>query len=204
MKKVLMIMWLLGATSLPVSAMNMFDDPRAILSFRDKALLPELDILRVMVTLSPDDDLIFQVKTKGERQQSANQDYLLLQILHEKNYVLLVSLDKERGNEVLVYESGLPSEEISRLTVNQQFQLSSLSAQFSAKHVSQGMEFSVPLEWINFGADFGYDAYTVQAHLQDNHLQIIRIYDQARKGQLEAKRFSAITLLNRICSPQRR
>lgn len=197
-------MWLWGATSLSVSAMNMYDDPRTILSFRVKGLLPELDILRVMVTLSPDDELVFQIKTKGKRQQGANQDYLLLQILHEKNYVLLVSLDKERENEVLVYENRLSPEEIPRLMVNQQFQLSSLSVQFSARHVSQGTEFSVPLEWINFGEDFGYDAYTVQARLQGNRLQISRIYDQARKGQHEPKRFSTITLLNRICSPQRR
>jgi hypothetical protein len=38
--------------------------------------------------------------------------------------------------------------------------------------------------------------------MQGDMLQIIKIYDQARKGRQEARQFSAITLLNKICSPK--
>lgn len=66
----------------------------------------------------------------------------------------------------------------------------------------RGAEFIVPLAWFNFGADLGFDAYAIQANIQGNQLQINKIYDQ-RIGNKEIKLFSAITLLNKLCSPKR-
>jgi hypothetical protein len=65
------------------------------------------------------------------------------------------------------------------------------------------VEFRVPLDWINFGADFGFDAYTVNATEQKQILQIHTVYDQARRGNLSTTQVSAITLLNAICSPKK-
>lgn len=196
---ILLLLWLMG--SWPVYAMNMYDDPRMIMSFRDKALLPELDILRVMITLSPENQLVFQVKTKGERQQGAADEYLLLQILHAKHYVLLVPVNTQQTFHGWVYEDALQSEDGPPELIDRKFQ--AVAAEFAVRRIPQGVEFVIPLDWIDFGVDFGYDAYTVQARLQADSLQIDHIYDQARKGRHAAKRFSAITLLNQICSPQR-
>lgn len=203
MKTLLIFLLLWLTTSLPVCGMSMYDDPRTILSFRDKALSPELDILRVMVTLSPASQLIFQVKTKGERQSGAADEYLLLHILHGKHYMLLIPINAQQTSHGLVYEGTLQSEDAPPVLVGRKFRTVASSDGFAVKRIPQGVEFIVPLEWIDFSVDFGYDAYTVQARLQDGGLQITHIYDQARKGRPGANRFSAITFLNRICSPQR-
>lgn len=203
MKTLLIFLLLWLTTSLPVCAMSMYDDPRTILSFRDKALSPELDILRVMVTLSPASQLIFQVKTKGERQSGAADGYLLLQILHGKHYILLIPINAQQTSHGLVYERTLQSEDAPPVLVGRKFQTVASSDGFAVKRIPQGVEFIVPLEWIDFSVDFGYDAYTVQARLQDGSLQVSHIYDQAGKGRPGPNRFSAITFLNRICSPQR-
>jgi hypothetical protein len=81
---------LLMACSLTVSAMQIDTDPRTIVSFMDKALSPELDILSVATDISPDDHLVFQVKTRGERVEGEAGDHLLLRILHGRVYVFLV------------------------------------------------------------------------------------------------------------------
>ncbi|MCW5599535.1 MAG: DUF1292 domain-containing protein [Nitrosomonas sp.] len=186
----------------PVLAMKVDPDPRTIISFMDKSLPPELDILRVTTDVSSNNRLIFQVKTKGERMCGDNSDYLLLEILHEKTYLLLIPLDKEKESAVLIYKSLLQSENPIWSNISQQFKKYTHPLSFSAKHILRGAEFSIPLEWINFGTHFSFDAYTVQASMQGDMLQIIKIYDQARKGRQEARQFSAITLLNKICSPK--
>ncbi|KXK43083.1 hypothetical protein [Nitrosomonas europaea] len=88
-----------------ISGMRINPDPRVVVSFMDKSISPELDILRVMADISPDNHhLVFQVKTRGERIQGNDHDYLLLHITHGKTYVLLLPVSKEKENQVLVYE----------------------------------------------------------------------------------------------------
>lgn len=187
-----------------IFAMKIDADPRTLISFLDKSLSPELDILRVTTDISPDNHLVFQIKTRGERIDGENDDYLVLQIMHEETYLLLFPLNKKNGDNVLIYEDSFQSENHELSKNSNEFIESKLPAGFNAKHTFRGAEFSVPLDWINYGADFSFDAYTVQAKTQENMLQIGKIYDQARKGRKEEKRFSAITLLNKICSPKRR
>jgi hypothetical protein len=187
----------------PASAMNIEADPRAILSFMDRSISPELDILRVTTDISPDNHLVFQVKTKGEWDNGEDNDYLLLQILHEKNYVLLIPLNEEKGSRILIYEGDLQSESQLMSTAFSESELYNLHAGFNAERITRGAEFTVPLDWVNFGADFSFDAYTVQAEMQESTLQISKIYDQARKGRPEEKRITAIALLNNICSPKK-
>lgn len=199
----LVLIFLLMITG-PVAAMQIEADPRSIASFMDKSLTPELDILQVVTDISADNHLVFQVKTRGEQIKGKNSDYLLLQILHEKTYLLLLPLNKEEGDKVLIYEGELQLENHKLSEITREFKENNLSTGFTAKRIARGAEFTVPLDWINYGADFNFDAYTIQASMQGNTLQINKVYDQARKGRKEEKRFSAITLLNKICSPKKR
>ena len=185
----------------PVSAMRINADPRIITSFMDKSLSPELDILRVTTDISPDNHLVFQVKTKGEWNNGEDNDYLLLQILHEKNYALIIPLSRKGEADILIYKGNLqPESQLMSISFREP---ETLQTDFNAMYIDRGAEFTVPLDWINFGADFSFDAYTVQAQMQGDTLQISKVYDQARKGQANEKRISAITLLNKICSPKK-
>jgi hypothetical protein len=197
------VLILLFLMAVPVSAMNIEADPRTIISFMDRSISPELDILRVTTDISPDNHLVFQVKTKGEWDNGEDSDYLLLQILHEKNYALLIPLNEETEPRILIYEGDLQSENHLMSTAFSESEMYNLHAGFNVKRITRGAEFTVPLDWVNFGADFSFDAYTVQAEVEDNALQISKVYDQARKGRPEEKPITAITLLNNICSPKK-
>ena len=202
MKKTFMLIVSFFLITAPVSAMQIEADPRIIISFMDNSLPPELDILRVTTDVSEDNHLIFQVQTKGERISGKNDDYLLLNILHEKTYALIIPLNKETKESIQVYEGGLhPEKQLTSITFKKSG-INNEHAGFSVRRINRGVEFTIPLDWINFGADFGFDAYTVHARIKENVLYIDEVYDQARRGPQE-KRISAITLLNNICSPKK-
>ncbi len=187
-----------------VSGMRINPDPRVVVSFMDKSLSPELDILRVMADISPDNHhLVFQVKTRGEHIQGNDQDYLLLHITHEKTYVLLLPINKEKENQMLVYER-LPQPNNDDLLVLGKFKGNLHLKNFNITPIFRGGEFSVPLDWIDFNTNFSFDAYTVQARIKGDTLKISKIYDWARKGKTytNEKPLSAITLLNKICAPK--
>ena len=186
-----------------VSAMQIEADPRTITSFMDKSLTPALDILRVTTNITPENHLVFQVKTRGEQIDGKNSDYLLLQILNEKTFLFLLPLNKEKGGKILIYEVFISSENHELPKTSTKVKEYHKHAGFNARHIFQGAEFTVPLDWINYGADFSFDAYTVQASLKGNTLEISKVYDQARKGYAKEKRFSAMALLNKLCSPKR-
>jgi hypothetical protein len=189
--------------SLTVSAMQIDADPRTIVSFMDKGLSPELDILSVATDISPDNHLVFQVKTRGERARGEAADHLLLRILHEKVYVLLVPINKGDGDKVLMYETVLQPDNTLLPDALKAPQESSLPAGLNARRIVNGAEFILPVDWIDFGKEFGFDAYTVSAQVQGDTLEISRIHDQAGKGRGGSSMFSAITLLNKLCTPQR-
>ncbi|SES65118.1 hypothetical protein SAMN05216412_10198 [Nitrosospira multiformis] len=194
---------LLLISSLTASAMQIDADPRTIVSFMDKALSPELDILSVATDISPDNHLVFQVKTRGERAQGEVADHLLLRILHGKVYVFLIPINKENGNKVLMYETALQPDNTVLPHVLKAPQESSLPAGLNAGRIVNGAEFILPIEWIDFGKEFGFEAYTVSAQVQGDTLEISRVHDQAGKGRGGSNKFSAITLLNKLCTPQR-
>ena len=201
----LLVIFVLTGIS-PVSAMNIYDDPRILLSYMDRSLAPEQDILRVTVNVTPDNHLVFQVKARGEQSGGEKNDHFLLRITNGNPYVLLVAIDKEKGDKVFVYEDVDESESnmLSELDIKPiTFKVSNLQAEFSARHIRNGVEFSIPLDVINFGNNFGYDAYTVQASMQADTLQINEVYDQAGKGRGEAKQYAAITLLNKLCTTRK-
>lgn len=187
-----------------VSGMRINPDPRVVVSFMDKSIAPELDILRVMADISPDNHhLVFQVKTRGERIQGNDHDYLLLHITHGKTYVLLLPINKEKENQMLVYER-LPQPDDDDLLILGKFKGNSHLTNFNITSIFRGGEFSVPLDWIDFNTNFSFDAYTVQARIKGDTLKISKVYDWARKGKTHnnEKPLSAITLLNKICAPK--
>jgi len=194
---------LLMVFSLTASAMQIDADPRTIVSFMDKALSPELDILSVATNISPDNHLVFQVKTRGERAQGEVADHLLLRILHGKVYVFLIPINKENGNKILMYETALQPDNTLLPYALKAPQESSLPAGLNARRIVNGAEFILPLDWIDFGKEFGLDAYTVSAQVQGDTLEISRVHDQAGKGRGGSNTFSAVTLLNKLCTPQR-
>jgi hypothetical protein len=192
---------------LPVSAMQVEPDPRMIISSMDRSVSPELDILRVTADVSPDNRLVFEVKTRGERIDGIDgdgdgEDYLLLQILHEKAYVLFIPVSKKKGDRVLIFEGSLQAESHTLPKVLTASTEPRLQAGSDVRRIFRGAEFTVPVDWIDFGGDFSFDAYTVKASIQGNTLIVGDVYDQARKSRAGEKRFSAITLLNKICTPR--
>lgn len=194
---------LLMINPLTASAMQIDADPRTIVSFMDKALSPELDILSVTTDISPDNHLVFQVKTRGERVEGAAANYLLLRILHRKVHVFLIPINKGDGDKVLMYERALQSDNTILPRALKASGENGLPAVLNARRIVNGAEFILPLDWIDFGGDFGFDAYTVKAHVHGNIVEIAEIYDQAGKGRGGSNTFSAITLLNKLCTPQR-
>ncbi|MBX3630732.1 MAG: DUF1292 domain-containing protein [Nitrosomonas sp.] len=187
----------------PAAGMRIDADPRMIISFMDRSLPPELDILRVTTDISEDNHLIFRVQIRGERISGDNNDYVLLNIQHEKTYVLMIPLSKEAGETIRIYEGELlPTNQLTSIAFTES-DINSEHAGFSARHINRGVEFMVPLDWINFGADFGFDAYTISATIQKHVLHIDEIHDQARRGNLSINQVPAITLLNAICSPKK-
>lgn len=194
---------LLLISSLTASAMQIEADPRTIVSFMDKGLSPELDILSVTADISPDNHLVFQVKTRGERERGEAADHLMLRILHGKVYVFLIPINKENGNKVLMYESPLRPDYSLLPQVLEQSRENDMPCHLKVERVARGVEFTLPLDWIDFGKDFGFDAYTVSAQVQGDTLEISRVHDQAGKGRSGSNKFSAVTLLNKLCTPQR-
>ncbi len=199
-----LIFFLLTGNLSPILAMNIYHDPRMLPSYMDKFLMPEYDILRITANASPNNDLVFEVKTRGETRSDNTNDYLLLHILHEKSYILLVPMNRTSEDQLLIYTRDLQSAHNLLTASPQIFRPLDQQPGFSAKRVHHGVQFSIPLNWINFNHDFGYDAYTVRANIRTDRLQINEIYDQAGKGRKEAPQFSAITLLNRLCATRRK
>ncbi|HEY9488033.1 MAG TPA: hypothetical protein VIQ51_06875 [Chryseosolibacter sp.] len=189
--------------SLTASAMQIDADPRVIVSFMDKSLSPELDILSVATDISANNHLVFQVKTRGERTNGEAGDHLLLSILNGKTYSFLIPINQEDGHKVLMYESMLQHDSAVLPQTLETSHGNSLPAGLNAKRIVNGAEFVLPVDWVNFSEDFGFDAYTVKTHMQGNIVEITEIYDQAGKGRGGRNIFSAVTLLNKLCTPQR-
>jgi hypothetical protein len=124
--------------SLSVSAMQVDPDPRTIISPMDRSVSPQLDILRVTTDVSPDKRLVFQVKTRGEQIDGEDDDYLLLQILHEKAYVLFIPVSKEKGDRVLIYEGSLQLERHTLPKVLIASMEPSLKAGSDVRHIFRG------------------------------------------------------------------
>jgi hypothetical protein len=195
----IVIMALLAAP--PASlAMNNYDDPRVILSYMDRSLDGPQDILRVKTTITTENQLTFQVKTRAGESPTQVADYVLLEVQHERFYRYLLPLDPALGDQVLAYtaEQTTDSPLVAGTTLSQPG-----SSAFRAGHIPNGVEYSVPLTWLDYGAKIAFDAYTLRGQILPEGFLIEEIYDRAAKGRQERRLVSPIMLLNNLCATRR-
>ncbi|ADJ29720.1 hypothetical protein [Nitrosococcus watsonii] len=202
-KNIALTVFFMLAGIAPVFAMSNYDDPRILPSFKDKALPSELDILRVKTKISADNQLIFEVKTRGERTNGENGDYFLLQLKNGQSYTLLIPINQTKGNKILAYKETFQPQLNPASSPPVKLKKLSLTAGFKARYITNGIEYLMPMDLLHISHDFSYDAYTVHGNRQGDTLSIDNVYDQAGKGRKEKKRFSAITLLNKLCTTRK-
>jgi len=195
----IVIMALLAAP--PASlAMNNYDDPRVILSYMDRSLDGPQDILRVKTTITTDDRLAFQVKTRAGEAQPQAADYILLDVQHDRSYRYLLPVDPSLGDRVLAYTAEHAAD--SPLKAGSTLSQPGTSA-FLAGRIPNGVEYSVPLTWLDYGAKIAFDAYTLRGQVLPEGFLIEEIYDRAVKGSQEQRLVSPIMLLNNLCATRR-
>jgi len=187
----------------PGLAMNGYDDPRVVLSFMDRSLQAAHDILRLTTRISGDEELVFQVKLRGEVAQTRGDEYVLLQLQHQRSHLWLVPLGSSEGGASLSYQGDPFDLEGSRRISNGQLDVAAAEAGFTARHIPHGVEFSIPLSWLDYGEEIGFDAYTVQGRPTETSFVIEEIYDRAIKGSMVERRVSPIMLLNNLCATRK-
>lgn len=200
--KSLLIAALLLLTATSVNAMEINRDPRSIISSRDNSLSPELDILRVTTDISNDDQLLlFRIRNRGEAIEGNENNYFILSILHNKHYFLVVPLNAQQESAVSIYEASLDNLDLSLSQHYPSTQEKDLTVSMS--RIANGVILSVPIAWIDFSKNIGFDAYTAKITRQGDKMQVVHIYDQAIKSKAREKMFPAITLFNKLCAPKR-
>lgn len=190
---------LLAVTS--VNAMEINRDPRSIISSRDNSLSPELDILRVTTDISNDDQLLFRIRNRGGAIEGNENNYFILDILHNKHYFLVVPLHEQQESAVSIYEASLDNPDLSLSQHYPSTQEKDLTVSMS--RIANGVILSIPIAWIDFSKNIGFDAYTAELTKQSDKMQVVHIYDQAIKSKTQEKMFPAITLFNKLCAPKR-
>lgn len=199
--KPLLITALLLLAAASVNAMEINLDPRSIISSRDNSLSPELDILRVTTDISNDDQLLFRIRNRGEAIEGNENNYFILNILHNKHYFLVVPLNAQQESTVSIYEASLDNPDLSLSQHYPSTQEKDLTVSMS--RIASGVILSVPIAWIDFSKNIGFDAYTAEITRQGDKMQVVHIYDQAIKSKAREKMFPAITLFNKLCAPKR-
>ena len=186
----------------PCLAMNNYDDPRVILSYMDKSLPGAQDILRVTTVISGE-QLIFQVKTREQLQVPEEGDYMLLQIWQERAHQILVPLGDGRADTLISYASSAQTNRTTHTLESGELGGSLGPSDFSIRRVPRGVEFLVPLTWLEYGQKLGFDAYTIRGHTVESSFVIDKIYDRAAKADREERLISPIMLLNNLCATRR-
>ena len=184
-------------------AMNNYDDPRVVLSYMDKSLDGSRDILRLTTTVDGNTHLAFEVKTRAEERNPQPGDYLLLEISQGRSHQLLVPIDPELGDDVLAYEQELAPGGGIRTLAESNLKAGSRDGVFRARRVPRGVDFLVPLAWIDYHEKIAFDAFTIRGQPSGEAFLVAEVYDQAGKGQNERRRFSPITLLNNLCATRK-
>ena len=184
-------------------AMNNYDDPRTILSYMDPSLAGARDILRVTTAIAGDEFVVFQVKTREEGAGSGEGDYALLQLWQDRSHQLLIPLAPELGEGVLYYEGATLSAGASHTLTGGELGAASGASAFTARRIPRGVEFVVPLAWLDYGKKMGFDAYTVRGRPVGDGFVIEEVLDRAAKGRPEERLISPIMLLNNLCATRR-
>lgn len=202
--------WLPILTSLclfagsPGSAMNNYDDPRIVLSYMDKSVLPARDILRLHTDITDGEKLLFQVKTRGDTTEAEQNDYALLQVWQDKTHFWLISLASPDGEEpALVYQIDGASNQLPPTLSGSGGMTSSQQVRPTAKRISRGIEYTIPLTWLDYGEEIGFQAYTVKGRAEADGFVIEEVYDRAVKGHRNEHIVSPIMLLNNLCATRK-
>ena len=183
--------------------MNNYDDPRVVLSYMDSSLEPARDILRLTTEVSDNQELVFQVKMRGEGAKSGARDYVLLQVWQDRSHLWLVPLRLDQAEGVLAYEMDRVIPDSSQVLVTGELAALAGDLDFTASRIQRGVEFSVPLSWLDYREEIGFDAYTVRGRPAGDSFVIEEVYDQAAKGSRDPHRVSPIKLLNNLCATRR-
>lgn len=186
-----------------VLAMSNYDDPRVVLSYMDKSLDGARDILRLATAVSGDTHLVFEIKTRESEREPQAQDYVLLQISQGGTRHLLVPIDSESGDAVLDYEDVFPPKARAAGLAGSRLGPGPGDGVFRARRVPRGVEFLVPLAWIDYREKIAFDAFTIRGRPSGAGFVIDEVYDQAGKGRREVRRISPITLLNNLCATRK-
>ena len=194
---------ILGA-SFPVLGMSNYDDPRLVLSYMDKSLDGARDILRLAITVRGETHLVFEVKTRASEEEPQAQDFVLLQVSQDDTRHLLVPIDPALGDAVLDYEAESPLKPREAGFAGSRLRVAPGDDVFRARRVPLGVEFLVPLAWIDYREKVAFDAFTIRGRASGTGFLIDEVYDQAGKGRREERRISAITLLNNLCATRRK
>lgn len=187
----------------PVPAMSNYDDPRVVLSYMDRSLSGARDILRVTTSVSGDTHLVFEVKTRAADSDPEAHDYVLLQISQGRSYQLMVPIDPDSGDVVLDYERELAPGGGARTLAGSELTAGSGDPGFTARRVPRGVEFWIPLAWVDYSEKIAFDAFTVRGQPSDRTFWIDEVYDQADKARKEERRVSPVTLLNNLCATRK-
>lgn len=193
---------LLGG-GLTAQAMSTYDDPRVVLSYMDKALTGERDILRVATSVLGDEYLIFEVKTRADEGGSGRDDYVLLEISQRRSHQFLIPIGAEFGAAVRIYEREPAPDGGSGGLEGSELKAGESEGGFTSRRVRHGVEFQVPLAWIDFREGISFDAFTVRGRSSGDTFRVEQVYDQAGKGRTAAAPFSPIMLLNNLCATRR-
>ena len=187
----------------PCLAMNSYDDPRTVLSYMDRSVEPARDILRLTTETSEDQGLVFQVKLRGEGSGAGPGDYLLLQIWQGRAYRWLVPLDPDTDLPVLAYQGPKEASAGAAVLSSGPMRGDRRQVEFASRHIPSGVEFEIPLSWLDYGTKIGFDAYTVTGRTQGHAFVIDEVHDRAAKGDRAARRVSPFALLNNLCATRR-
>jgi len=157
--------------------------------------------LRVTTDISNDDQLLFRIRNRGEAIEGNENNYYILNILHNNHYFLVVPLNAQQESTVSIYEASLDNPDLSLSQHYSSTQEKDLTVSMS--RIANGVILSVPIAWIDFSKNIGFDAYTAEITRQGDKMQVVHIYDQAIKSKAREKMFPAITLFNKLCAPKR-
>ena len=146
---------------------------------------------------------MFEVKTRTTEESPEAGDYLLLQITQDRSVQLLVPIDPAVGEAVLDYATDLAPGGQPRELAGSELKSGSATGAFTARRVPQGIEFLVPLAWVEFDGKISFDAFTVRGQPSTTSFQVEEVYDQAGKGRERQPRISPITLLNNLCATRK-
>ena len=199
----LLMVMLAGLFPNIVLAMDNYDNPRILRSFRDNNLPPHADILRVKARMKPEQGIVFEVKLRNEATKDVPEDtvYALEITQGETPVILLASVVKESDKQSAAWRLTAYQEggDIKKAIDSGELARKPAEAPYDVRYIDKGIEFLVPLERLDFTTPLTYDAYTLNRTFLDEDRISGKLLDHANKGRKSRKTMSPIMLFNTLC-----